>query len=58
MLNITESPSIIHHTKIKSGSITIPECTTLNLDGEKTYVTSLVFKVLPQHIQVFSSTLD
>lgn len=57
-LNITDNPSIIHHTKIKSGCFTIPECIALNLDGEKAYVKNLDFKVLPQHFHVFSSTLE
>ncbi|AIE61149.1 diacylglycerol kinase catalytic region [Bacillus methanolicus MGA3] len=55
-LNITVNPSIIHHTKIKSGSFRIPESVSLNLDGEKSYVKNLNFKVLPQHLHVFSST--
>ncbi|MCQ6274950.1 YegS/Rv2252/BmrU family lipid kinase [Bacillus sp. V3B] len=56
MLNITDNPSIIHHTKIKSGCFTIPESIALNLDGDKAYVKSLHFNVLPQHLHVFSST--
>ncbi|MBM7584632.1 diacylglycerol kinase (ATP) [Bacillus pakistanensis] len=56
MLNISNKPSIIHHKKIKSGHFTIPEAFALNLDGEKVDVKSLHFKVLPQHLHVFSST--
>ncbi|MDQ0860003.1 diacylglycerol kinase family protein [Bacillus sp. V2I10] len=58
MLNITDNPSMIQHTKIKSGCFTIPEAITLNLDGEKADVKSLHFNVLPQHLHVFSSTLN
>ncbi|PLR81776.1 diacylglycerol kinase [Bacillus canaveralius] len=56
MLNIPDNSSVINHTKIKSGCFTIPECIALNLDGEKAYVKSLHFKVLPQHLRVFCST--
>lgn len=54
MFNITHNQSMIHHTKITSGRFTIPESLALNLDGEKAYVNSLHFKVLPQHLHVFS----
>ncbi|TYR81336.1 YegS/Rv2252/BmrU family lipid kinase [Priestia megaterium] len=56
IFNISDKPSLIHHTKIKSGHFTIPEALALNLDGEKVDVKSLHFKVLPQHLHVFSST--
>jgi diacylglycerol kinase (ATP) len=56
-LNMTVNSSIIQHTKIKSGSFTIPESVSLNLDGEKAYVEDQNFKVLPEHLHVFSSTL-
>lgn len=58
ILNIADNQSIIHHTKIKSGCFTIPESVALNLDGEKANVKSLEFKVLPQHLHVFSSSLE
>ncbi|PAE33323.1 diacylglycerol/lipid kinase family protein [Bacillus sp. 7884-1] len=58
ILNIADNQSIIQHTRIKSGSFTIPESIALNLDGEKAYVESLDFKVIPQHLHVFSSTLE
>jgi diacylglycerol kinase (ATP) len=56
ILNIPVNPSIIHHTKINFGHFTIPKTIALNLDGEKADVKSLQFKVLPQHLHVFSST--
>lgn len=55
-LNIPDNSSIIYHTKIKSGCFSTPKCIALNLDGEEAYVKNLDFKVLPQHLHVFSST--
>ncbi|MET3697832.1 diacylglycerol kinase (ATP) [Bacillus oleivorans] len=57
MLNIAENPSIIRHTKIKTGSFSIPDSVALNLDGEQAFVKGLKFSVLPQHLDVFSLTL-
>jgi diacylglycerol kinase (ATP) len=55
MLNLTNDPSIIQHTKIKSADFIIPESLALNLDGELAKVNSTSFNVLPKHLKVFSS---
>lgn len=57
-LNITVNQPIIQHTKIKSCCFTMPEGAALNLDGDKAYVKSLDFKVLPKHLYVFSQTFN
>jgi diacylglycerol kinase (ATP) len=56
ILNITDNPSMIQHTKIHSGCFEMPESLALNLDGDQAHVSSLNFNVLPQHFNVFSST--
>lgn len=58
ILNITENVSIIHCSKINSGSLIIPEPFLVNLDGERVEVKSMEFKVLPRHLHVFTSLLD
>lgn len=57
MLHLVDDLSIIQHTKIKSADFMIPESISLNLDGELANVNSPRFKVLPQHLHVFSSRL-
>lgn len=58
MLQVTKNSSIIHHTPIQSCKFLLPESLAVNLDGEKIHVKALHFEVLPQHLEVFSSTSE
>ncbi|SDH49250.1 YegS/Rv2252/BmrU family lipid kinase [Alteribacillus bidgolensis] len=55
LCRLSNNSSIISHTKIQSGRFSIPDSIALNLDGEKYQIQDFQFKVLPQHLHVFSS---
>ncbi|WP_158736364.1 YegS/Rv2252/BmrU family lipid kinase [Alteribacillus sp. YIM 98480] len=55
LCHLSNNSTIIRHTKIQSGHFSIPDSIALNLDGEKYQVQDFQFKVLPQHLHVFSS---
>lgn len=53
-LHLTETVAPIEYSKIQSGFFTIPKTLFVNLDGDQVKVNSMEFKVLPNHLHVFT----